>query len=98
MLTKWYNFVIVDLTDPQRRIQKHLRTALRRRCRNFLSNEWLPASEAKTFPLRKYYVQGKWEKKVKKALKDTNIELLKIHDIFENEYQDGPVNILAIGE
>ena len=42
-------------------------------------------------------MEGSWTKKIKKARKDVRHKMERIHDIFENIYGEGPVNVLAIG-
>ena len=70
---------------------------MRRRCKNALSTDWLTQDKAKTFPLRDYYVGLKQNKKIRKALRDTKVDLERIHDIFDIEIEDGPINIAVIG-
>ena len=78
-------------------LRTRLKVALRRRCRNFLSTDWLPVDNARNFPLREHYVEGNWTKKIKKARRDVRHKMERIHDIFENSYGEGAVNVLAIG-
>ena len=78
-------------------IRKLVKRQLRRRCRNALSTDWLPDEKAKTFPLRDYYSDLGWKKKVKRAMRDTSIELKRIHDIFNNDYEEGGINVAVIG-
>ena len=54
------------------KIQKYLKDALRRRCANFLSNDWLSDDKAKSFPLKEYYTELEWQETSKRALVDTN--------------------------
>ena len=72
-------------------IRKVVKREMRRRCKNALSTDWLPDEKAKTFPLREYYSDLGWKKKVKKAIKDTSVGLTKIQDIFNINYEDGGI-------
>ena len=67
------------------------------RCRNALSTDWLPDEKAKTFPLRDYYSDLGWKKKVKRAMRDTSVRLKRIHDIFNNDFEEGGINVAVIG-
>ena len=78
-------------------IKKLVKRQLRRRCRNALSTDWLPDEKAKSFPLRDYYSDLGWKKKVKKAMRDTSVELKRIHNIFDNDYEEGGINVAVIG-
>ena len=84
--------------ESQKNIQKHLKHSLRRRCQYFLSTDWLPVEKARNFSLHRYFVEGEWRKKVRNARKDTKDAMNNICDIFTLEYNEGAVNILAIGE
>ena len=70
---------------------------MRRRCKNALSTDLLTHDKAKNFPLRDYYVGLKQNKKIRKALRDTKVDLERIHDIFDIEIENGPINIAVIG-
>ena len=78
-------------------LQKQLKVSLRRRCKNALSTDWLTHDKAKNFPLRDYYVGLKQNKKIRKALRDTKVDLERIHDIFNIEIEDGPIKMAVIG-
>ena len=65
-----------------------------------MSHDWIPVEKAKTFPLREFYVGLRWERVVKKAIKNFRKELKSIYDIFE--IMDSPgrlkaTNILVTG-
>ena len=70
---------------------------LRRRRKNALSTDWLPDEKPKHFLCGIYYSDLGWKKKIKRAMRDTSVELKKIHDIFENEFEDGGINLAVIG-
>ena len=76
-------------------IQKQLKRALQRRCRNALSTDWL--NTPRKFPLREYYVGLRQSKKIRKARKDIKQELDRIHDVFDIDVE-GAVNIALIGK
>ena len=75
-----------------------MKKELHRRCKNALSTDWLPDEKAKTFPLRDYYSDLGWNKKVKKAIRDTTFGMKRTHDIFHNDYADGGINVAIIGK
>ena len=78
--------------------RRYNKESLRRRLRNFLSTDWLPHEKAKTFPLRGYYVNLDWLKKIKKAMKDELVPMSRIHDLFKQlDIQPQPINILTTG-
>ena len=78
-------------------IKKLVKRQLRRRCKNALSTDWLPDEKAKTFPLRDYYSDLGWKKKVKRAMRDSSVDLKRIRDIFDSEFEDGGINLAVIG-
>ena len=78
--------------------QRYNKESLRRRLKNYLSTDWLPHDQAKTFPLRGYYVNLDLLKKIKKATEDEPISLGRIHDLFKQlEMQPQAINVLIIG-
>ena len=74
--------------------QKWNKESLIRRCRNALSTDWLPEDKTRTFPLKEYYVQLEWERKIKKVLKDEQVSMNRIHDLFNLKMETTCVNIL----
>ena len=78
--------------------KRYNKESLRRRLRNFLTTDWLPHDKAKTFPLRGYYVNLDWLKKIKKAMKDELVPMSKIHDLFKQiDIRPEPISILMTG-
>ena len=79
-------------------VRTHLKESLRRRCRNYLSHDWLPKDKARSFPLKKYYVELDWMRKLKKALRDEQIPMNRIHDIFLLNIQSNCITVLIRGQ
>ena len=80
------------------KIQKHLKDALRRRCANFLSNDWLSDDKAKSFPLKEYYTELEWQETSKRALVDTNKTMARMKEVLKIGIQGGAVNVAAKGK
>ena len=65
--------------------------------KNYLSNDWLPPEKAYNFPIDKFYVDLKWIKMVKKALKTVKKDLGSIFDVMAAA-DPGGTNILVQGK
>ena len=85
------------MTDRKNWLQKHLKEAMYRRCRNFLSTDWLPVEKAKSFQLQDYYVEGTWLKHVNTARRFHKDKMEDLQEVFKDIKRIGPINILAIG-
>ena len=79
-----------------RDIQTYTKESLRRRLRNYLSNDWLPVNKAKSFPLKRFYVELNWTKTIK-GLRDTQEPMNRIHDIFTLNIGSSAVTVLVRG-
>ena len=79
------------------KIQKYLKDALRRRCANFLSNDWLSDDKAKSFPLKEYYTELEWKETSKRALVDTNKTMARMKEVLKIGIQGSDVNVAAKG-
>ena len=79
-----------------RDIQTYTKESLRRRLRNYLSNDWLPVNKAKSFPLKRFYVELNWTKTIK-GLRDTQEPMNRIHDIFTLTIVSSAVTVLVRG-
>ena len=64
--------------------------------KNYLSNDWLPAHKAHKFPVDKFYVDLKWAKMVKEALRTVKKDLTSIYDVV-TAAAPGGTNILVEG-
>ena len=64
--------------------------------KNYLSNDWLPPDKAYNFSVEKFYVDLKWVKMVKEALKTVKKDLTSIYDVVMAA-GDGGTNILVQG-
>ena len=76
-----------------------LRESLQNRCKNYMSNDWLPEDSAKSIPIRGYYEEQRWTKTVKEGLEDKRISLGGVYDIFSTDTNDKKqLKILIEGE
>ena len=80
----------------RRDIQTYTKESLCRRLRNYLSNDWLPINKAKSFPLKQFYVELNWTKKIK-GLRDRQEPMNRIHDIFTLNIGSSAVTVLVRG-
>ena len=63
-------------------IQKQTRDSLKRSLQNALSHDWIPLDQVKTFPLKDFYVELKWTRTVKGAIRNTKAEIRNLHEMF----------------
>ena len=76
-------------------MQLWLRESLKRRLHKSLACDWMRPETEKHFPLREFYVQLEWQKKVRHALSTEKVTLHSIHELIEqmteqNQPADGP--------
>ena len=88
------SFILTGLGE----IQKYLTNALRRRCANILSNDWLSDDRAKSFPLKEYYTELEWKETSKRALVDTSKTMARMKEVLKIGIQGGAVNVAAKGK
>ena len=55
--------------------------SLKRRLNKSLSHDWFPEKSAHKFPLRQYYVQLEWKKKIRTAVGSDRVTLTSLHDL-----------------
>ena len=77
-------------------LQELTRKSLNLTWKNYLSNDWLPAHKAHKFPVDKFYVDLKWAKMVKEALRTVKKNLTSIYDVVAAAAPGG-TNILVQG-
>ena len=79
-------------------IQKQTRDSLERNFKNALSHDWIPHDRAKTFPLKDFYVNLEWRRKVKGAIRNTKTRIGSLHEML-NSTMPGKkkINILVEG-
>ena len=87
---------VLYLLIGMRDIQTYTKESLRRRLRNYLSNDWLPVNKSKSFPLKRFYVELNWTKTIK-GLRDRQESMNKIHDIFTLNIGSSAVTVLVRG-
>ncbi len=67
------------------KIEDYTKTSLKRRLKKSLSHDWIPESRAHTFPLRNFYVQVNWSKKVRKAMREEKVTLTSLHELIKEK-------------
>ena len=77
-------------------IQRLTRESLDRVWRDYMSNDWISPDKAHRFPVDKFYVDLRWTKMVKEALRTVKENMTSIYDVLAVV---GPqaVNILITG-
>ncbi len=53
------------------------------RLQKSLSNDWHHEKNSYKFPLRQYYVQLEWKKKIRKALQSEIVTLTSLHELIK---------------
>ncbi len=54
-----------------------------RRLKKSLSHDWIPERSAHKFPLRQYYVQLEWKKKIRTAMRSETVTLTSLHELIK---------------
>ena len=65
------------------KIQLWLRRSLKRRLHKSLACDWMRPENEKHFPLREFYVQLEWQRKVHHVLSTKKVTLHSIHELIE---------------
>ncbi len=71
------NLFLTGLKD----IQDCLKESLKRKLKKSLSHDWIPESRAHAFPLRGYYVQLNWRRKIRTAMETENVTMASLHEL-----------------
>ena len=66
-----------------KKLEDWTKQSLKRRLQKSLSNDWIKESSSHKFPLRQFYVQLEWEKKIRKAMGSEREVLTSIHDFLQ---------------
>ena len=77
-----YQKVLIVFTGLEK-IQDWIKDSLKRRLNKSLSHDWIPEKRAHKFPLRQYYVQLEWKKKVRTAMGSETITLTSLNDLIK---------------
>ncbi len=64
-------------------MQFWLRESLKRRLDKSLACDWMREETEKSFPLREFYVQLEWQRKVRRVLRTEKVTLHSIHELIE---------------
>ena len=94
----YYN-VLLFYTSDLDGIRERLKGSIRKRCKNFMSNDWLPKESRghKTIPVQGYYIEPRLTRTVKKGNKDEQVPMDRLYEIFEM-YKSRTNKILAVGK
>ncbi len=65
------------------KIRDWTKQSLKRRLHKSLSHDWIHEKISHKFPLREYYVQLEWKKKIRTALGSNTVTLTSIHDFIK---------------
>ena len=63
------------------KIKAWTQEALKTRLRKSLSHDWIHETTSHKFPLREYYVQLEWEKKIRTAIGSKTVTLTSIYEL-----------------
>ena len=66
-----------------KKIQDWTKQSLKKRLAKSLSHDWINEKTSHKFPLRRYYVQLRWKKKVRTAMRSKTVTLTSIHDLIK---------------
>ena len=66
-------------------IQECTKESLKRRLQNSLSHDWIAESRAHAFPLKGYYVQLNWSRKIRKAMGTETVTLTSLHELIKEK-------------
>ncbi len=74
-----------------KKLEDWTRQSLKRRLQKSLSNDWINESSCHKFPLRQFYVQLEWERKIRRAMSCDREVLTSIHEFLQQiiPVQDG---------
>ena len=79
-------------------LQKRVKDSLYRAWKECMSHDWMSADNAKTFPLKQFYVGLRWTKIVKRVLKNYKRDMKNVYEILTvAECGLNAINILATG-
>ena len=89
------HFILPDLEN----IHTKLKDSIIGRCKNFMSNDWLPkdCQGYKTIPVQGYYIEPRLTRTVKKGLKDEQVSMNRLYDVF-TFHTKSKTKILAVGK
>ncbi len=65
------------------KIQNWTRQSLKRRLTKSLSHDWIHESMSHKFPLRQYYVQLEWKKKIRTAMGSETVKLTSVNELIK---------------
>ncbi len=66
-------------------IQDCLKASMKRKLKKSLSHDWIPESRAHAFPLRGYYVQLNWRRKIRSAMDTENVTVTSLHELIKEK-------------
>ena len=72
-------------------IRDSTKASLKRRLQKSLSNDWIPETRAHAFPLRDYYVQLNWSRKLRTAMETESETFTSLQELIKEKIK--PVKI-----
>ena len=66
-----------------------MKWSIQKQWKNALSHDWIPRDKAKTFPLKDFYVELRWSREVKGALKNNKTTIDSLHEM---------INVMILGK
>ncbi len=66
------------------KIKDWTQKSLKNRLRMNLSHDWIHEDKSHKFPLREYYVQLEWKKKIRTAMGRESVTLTSIYDLIKH--------------
>ncbi len=75
----FHGLIFVGIT----KVQEWIKESLRKRLQKSLSHDWIHEKTSHKFPLRQYYVELQWNKKIRTAMGSQNVTLTSIHELIK---------------
>ncbi len=77
------NILVSHLLTGLEKIQDWTKQSLQRRLHKSLSHDWIHEKTSHKFPLRQYYAQLEWKKKIRTAMGSDTVTLTSVHDLIK---------------
>ncbi len=77
------NFILFLISGLEK-IQGWIKQSLKRRLHKSLSHDWIHEKTSHKFPLRQYYVQLEWKKKIRTAMGSETVTLTCMQDLIKH--------------
>ncbi len=70
--------------------------SLKKRLKNFMSYDWQHEDSSYHFPLKKYYVQLEWTRKIRTPVGTRRRSVASIHDLIKSVHNDEEYSSILI--